>query len=85
MNIDGPKYDILTGVGSSLGTFILNSIIFLTLGFTCGYYYVRQRTKLNSQEQTSPTYEDINVSYKPHEFLQVTPNVAYDCVGPSSK
>ena len=87
LNIDVSRYDInvVIGVASSLGTLILTSIIFLTVGLTCGYYQGRKRIKQQShiQDLRTHVYEDINKKCKQRES-ELTENVAYDCVNHSS-
>ena len=77
--------DVVIGMASSLGTFILSSTVFLTVGLSCGYYHGRRRIKQQShgQDQTIPVYEDIKMRYTRHES-ELMENVAYNCVNHSS-
>ena len=79
--------DVVIGMASSLGTFILSSTVFLTVGLTCGYYHMHGRRRIKQQshiqDPTTHVYEDINVRYKQQES-ELTENVAYNCVNHSS-
>ena len=78
--------DVVIGMASSLGTFILSSTVFLTVGLTCGYYHGRKRIKQQShgQDPTVSVYEHINMKYKQQES-ELMDNVAYNCIDHSSK
>ena len=82
LNIDVSRYDIdvVISMASSLGTFILSSIIFLTVGLTCRYYHGSGRKRIKRQSHVKdpkiPVYKNINMRYEQQES-ELIENVAY--------
>lgn len=76
------NHGVLIGVASSLSTFILASLLFLTTGLACGCYWGQKGRRKSIQQtaqstQSSPLYEDVVIQ---EQELELKENAAYSSI-----